>query len=236
LEAEKPMSHQFEALGATVANTKTTCAATVGQTSIANGDEILTWQKQPVRLDELTFVEASPGQSLRLQIWMQNVNAELSDPNDNAMLETKCGCVDQAKDGQLMSEAKRQARLESEREGNLEGTPFLLDIGSKTYRFENWETYPGKGYRCSASEYQGRAPDAAGTAAGCLAAAEEMAGLGVDYATFWGGTCYVCSVGGDVGAKLTAMPGQTSFMVVRNAVVQNRGGPNPSPSPSSSLP
>ena len=76
----------------------------------------------------------------------------------------------------------------------------------------SWETYPGKGYQCSASEYKGTAPDAAGTAAGCLAAAEKMVGLGVEYATFHGGTCYVCSVAGDVGAKLRAMPGQTSFV------------------------
>ena len=75
-----------------------------------------------------------------------------------------------------------------------------------------WSTHAGQGYRCTSSEYKGTAPDSAGTAAGCLAAAEKMAGLGVDYATFHGGSCYVCSVAGDVAAKLSAMPGQTSFV------------------------
>lgn len=70
----------------------------------------------------------------------------------------------------------------------------------------------GKGYTCTASEYKGTASDINKTAAGCLAAAEQMSSKGVNYATYPGnGGCFVCSVP-DAASKLTPKKGQVTFV------------------------
>ena len=75
-----------------------------------------------------------------------------------------------------------------------------------------WNLDDGKGYTCSGGEYKGTADDVNKTAAGCLAAAEQMGSSGVNYATYPGnGGCFVCSVP-DAASKLKPMKGQVTFV------------------------
>ena len=75
-----------------------------------------------------------------------------------------------------------------------------------------WTEVKGKSLTCSGSEYRGTGADANHTAEGCLAAAQK-AGQGVDYAVYPGNNgCFLCSIAGDIEAKLIAKPGAVSFV------------------------
>jgi alpha-L-arabinofuranosidase len=92
--------------------------------------------------------------------------------------------------------------------------PMALNVSVETTGLAppEWAMYKDKGYTCSGAEYRGTAADANKTAAGCLAAAEGMIAAGVNYATYPGNGCFVCSVAGDVASKLQTKPGQITYV------------------------
>lgn len=83
-----------------------------------------------------------------------------------------------------------------------------------------WTEIKGKAFTCSSGEYRGAAADANHTAAGCLAEAQKASGQGVDYAVFPGSNgCFLCSIAGDIEAKLTPKAGAVSY-VGKNVIQQ----------------
>lgn len=92
--------------------------------------------------------------------------------------------------------------------------PSALNVTVKTDGpTPTWTEVKGKSLTCSGSEYRGTGLDANHTAEGCLAAAQKASGQGVDFALFPGNNnCYLCSVAGDIEAKLKVNAKAVSFI------------------------
>ena len=77
----------------------------------------------------------------------------------------------------------------------------------------SWSAVRDKGLTCAGAEYRGVASPPNRTAAGCLAAVEEMASEGINFAIFPGnGNCYVCAISGDIDSRLENRTGAVSFI------------------------
>jgi hypothetical protein len=77
-----------------------------------------------------------------------------------------------------------------------------------------WTKHDGETYTCTVSEYKGKVKDGNRTAAGCLAAAQQLSSAGVNYATYRPSSpddCYVCSVQ-DAKAKLKPVGGYVTWV------------------------
>jgi len=74
-----------------------------------------------------------------------------------------------------------------------------------------WDTFKGKGYTCSGSEYKGDL--GAMSADACLSAVQAKEDQGINYGTYPGnGQCYACQIQGDIASKLAPTPNATSFV------------------------
>ena len=77
----------------------------------------------------------------------------------------------------------------------------------------SWSAHANMGYTCGSSEYKGTAKMKTDSPSGCEDAAKAMESQGVNFAIYPGNhNCYVCSVSGDIAAKLSPKPSATSFI------------------------